>query len=175
MCAAGSKPGRQRFGAKAIVLAFASLFAWTLDAAESAERVLFVQLRWESNRVSIVRADSAPGRLKGGARGEGRFQLQLMDARGGVLSTQLVEDPRVRRIEYPAANDEHALSRVQVTNTLGERTVRLVLPVNAEELVLLGEPTAPPPGLSGLESTPAAARPVLQRWRLSKSATPVRP
>lgn len=174
MRAAGLIPGRQGVGVWAILVALASFFTWPLPAAEPADRILFVQLRWESNRVAIVRVDSKPGRLKAAAQGEGRFQLQLMDARGGVLSSRLVEDPRVRRYEYPGT-DDHSLSRVEVTHPEGERTIRLVLPSNAEELVLLGETPSPPPGLSGLGSNPVGVRPVLQRWRLPKTATPVRP
>lgn len=150
-----------------------ALFAISVTGAESGDQILFVHLRWETNVVSIVRVETRPGRLKASRREEGRLLVQLADSEGRVLSGLPVEDPRVRRYEFPSSTT-NGLARLVVSSPAVDRMIRVALPETARELILLGESPSGPQPAETRPSSDASTRPVLQRVSLVRALSPAK-
>ncbi len=166
-----SQLGLARLRGWLFALLVGALFTIPAFGADSDDRILFIHLRWETNQVSIVSAETRPGRLKASRREEGGLLVQLADSRGTVLAGLAVEDPRVRRYEFPSSTT-NGLARLVVSSPAVDRMIRIALPDTARELILLGEPSSGPQTTEVRPSSAASNRPVLQRVTLFRGIPP---
>ena len=96
-----------------------------VSGQEAPSKIFFLHLKMESNRVSLVNASVAPGKLKPASARRPSLELVVATADGQVLWTNTVANPSIRHLEYedPDHPGEILSKEVQVTNI--EFTVRV--------------------------------------------------
>lgn len=151
-----------------------SVLAGVLSAAaQSRDQMMLVHLRWESNQVSVLRAEVVPGRLKQPIAREGAFLVRLADAQGNSVWSSYLQDPHALRFEFPDEGSAGKLKRIELTAPTMDTMVKVPVKDKAVEFQLLGAPTAVRPAggaasaLVNIPGEPAnAARPILLRHRI---------
>ena len=120
--------------------------------AADLEQMAFLHLRWQSNSISLLSSEVRTGRLKKSPTSLGALRVHLADAQGRSLWQSSMEDPRVRRYEYPAGEDSKTLRTKTVTETRGECVIRVPVRSDAAEVLILSAATSRSPALAGISN-----------------------
>ncbi len=120
--------------------------------AADMEQMAFLHLRWQSNSISLLSSEVRTGRLKKSPTSLGALRVHLADAQGRSLWQSALEDPRVRRYEYPAEEDSKTLRTKTVTEASGECVIRVPVRPDAAEVLILSAASARSPALAGISN-----------------------
>ena len=122
-----------------LMIALAGWLALGISANAADEGILFLHLRLDGERVTLVKQTRTRGTLKRprGASTRGRgLELNLQTARGASLWSQVMPDPTVRRIEYEDPDRPGEMASREVPLTHVEFTVRVPAHRAAHSVIL---------------------------------------
>ena len=111
------------------LLCLATLLSCALAVCPAGETngILFLHLKLQDNRVSLVKQSAAPGVLKarrGEARGGG-LEMELRSMEGQTLWKAVISDPGVRRLEFEDPEVPGRIRNKDIIVTNAEFTVRV--------------------------------------------------
>jgi len=135
-------PSRAALGSHGF-LALSLAVGWMLIAISSSllgaeSHYVLLRLRWTDTGVQVLESRGVKGPMKPAVNRRGTHQVQLTDGVGKTLWTSSLEDPRLRRYEYPSDAEGSGLAGTTKRLPQAELMLRVPLSEGVREILILG-------------------------------------